>query len=318
MGGAGYIGSHVVRYLQLNGYALAVYDNFSSGHREVLSDLPVISAELGDAVSLSQFFREYEVQTVIHLAGPISVGESMRRPQLYFQNVSDSLVLLEAMRQANISQLIFSSSCAVYGTPQQTPITEGHALAPISPYGRSKLMIEFMLQDYARVYGLKYVALRYFNACGADPDAQLGERHQPETHLIPLILDVALGRRDCIQIFGDDYPTPDGTCIRDFVHVWELARVHECALNYLQRGGASTALNLGSGQGFSVKEVIQAAERVTRQQIRSEVAPRRPGDPPVLVSHSRRAQDLLGWRPEYDQLEDMLSSAWKFQRQWAS
>jgi UDP-glucose-4-epimerase GalE len=310
-GGAGYIGSHTARHLREQGFETLVLDNFSTGFRELASE-PFVDVDLGDRDALGRVFDEHRPAAVIHFAAKCYVGESVTDPAKYYrENVTYTWHLLEAMRAAECSRIVFSSSCATYGDPQEVPLTESHVQHPISPYGRTKLHMEHMMQDYARAYGLRYAALRYFNAAGASQDSTLGELHDPETHLIPLVLQVAAGQRAEILVFGDDYPTPDGTCIRDYIHVEDLANAHRRALLALA-DEPQIEVNLGTGSGFSVLEVIETARRVTGHAIPHRVVDRRPGDPPELVSGGTRARDLLGWTPARPGLEDIVRDAWNF------
>jgi len=314
VGGAGYIGSYTVCLLQERGVPVVVFDNLSSGHREAVS-APFVLGDLGERAVIGSALREHRPKAVIHFSAKCTVGESVQDPSKYYrENVVNTWKLLEEMRAADCHQIVFSSSCATYGIPLEIPITESHPQLPISPYGRTKLHMEHMMEDYSRAYGLAYAALRYFNAAGAAPDGSLGEHHEPETHLIPLVLKVALGQREEIRIFGDDYDTPDGTCIRDYVHIADLADAHLRALVRLQRGDRRFACNLGTGSGFSVREVIEACRRVTGRPIPASVGPRREGDPARLVSGGTRARDLLGWTPARRALEQIVGDAWEFQR----
>jgi UDP-glucose 4-epimerase len=316
VGGAGYIGGLTAQLLDARGVTATVFDDFSTGHRGVVS-LPLVEGDLGDRKALSEIFRTHQPRAVIHFAAKCYVGESVERPADYYRaNVIYTWNLLEAMREAHCQEIVFSSTCATYGEPLEVPITESHPQSPINPYGRTKLHIEHMLQDYAGAYGIRVAALRYFNAAGASADGRLGEDHDPETHLIPLVLQVALGQRDEIAIYGDDYDTPDGTCIRDYIHVEDLADAHLRALAVLQGDGESElACNLGTGRGYSVQEVIDTARRVTGHPIPARVAPRRPGDPARLVSGGTRARDLLGWEPRRSSLEEIVRDAWHFAQQ---
>jgi UDP-glucose 4-epimerase len=313
-GGAGYIGSHTVLALQQAGYPVVVLDNLGYGHREIVESVlkaELIVGDIGDRPLLDRLFAQRQIGAVLHFAAYIAVGESVADPAKYYRNnVVGTLTLLEAMVAAQVPHFVFSSTAATYGVPQTPKIAEDHPQLPINPYGESKLTVERMLRDFDLAYGLRSVIFRYFNAAGADPSGNLGEDHQPETHLIPLILLAALGQRDNIAIFGTDYPTPDGTCIRDYVHVNDLAHAHVLGLEYLLNGGESTAFNLGNGNGFSVKETIAAARQVTQRPIVVVERDRRAGDPPVLVSSSDRAQAVLGWQPEYPDLEAIVSHAW--------
>jgi UDP-glucose 4-epimerase len=314
-GGAGYIGSHTVRHFAQEGERVVVLDNLSTGHRELVPDqaTPFAGVDLKDRAALDACFREHRPRSVVHFAARTYVGESVADPARYYQeNVIATWYLLEAMRAHGCREIVFSSSCATYGEPQRLPIDEDHPQQPISPYGRTKLHMEHMMEDYSRAYGLRFAALRYFNAAGASPRGDLGELHDPETHLIPLVLEVALGKRRAVQIFGDDYPTPDGTCIRDYIHVDDLASAHLLALRLLRSGRERFVANLGTGRGYSVREVIETAERVTGRPIQAEVVGRRPGDPPELVSGGTRAALELGWRPARSSLEEIVTDAWGF------
>ena len=311
-GGAGYIGSHTVRLLQRHDVPTVVLDNLSTGHREAVQGT-FEQVDLGDRDELERVFAEHRPAAVIHFAAKCYVGESVEHPAKYYrENVTYTWNLLEAMRASECRDIVFSSTCATYGEPVEVPITESHPQVPISPYGKTKLHMEHMMEDYRVAYGIRYAALRYFNAAGAAVDGELGEDHEPETHLIPLVLQVALGKREQISIFGDDYPTPDGTCIRDYIHIEDLADAHLRALTKLQGGTDKIHCNLGTGSGFSVREVIEVARKVTGHAIPAEVAPRRPGDPPELVSGGSRAADLLGWTPARPSLEDIVGDAWRF------
>lgn len=312
-GGAGYIGSHTVRQLVNEGFRILVLDNLVYGHREFVTDVEFVHGDLADLALLEALFAAHKIDGVVHFAAYAYVGESVTNPAKYYRNnVASTLNLLTAMQVAGVKTLIFSSTCATYGSPRRVPITEDHPQDPINPYGASKVMVERMLRDFGSAYGLKSVIFRYFNAAGADPAADIGEWHDPETHLIPLVLDVASGKRERIHIFGTDYDTPDGTCVRDYIHVTDLANAHVLGLRYLLKGEPSVVLNLGNGKGFSVKEVIQCAERVTGKPIHWVGSPRRPGDPPILVGSSTRAREILGWKPKFDSLETILSTAWKW------
>ncbi len=315
VGGGGYIGSHMVDMLQTKGYAVTVLDDFSTGYRDALNGVAVVEGRLGDAALLDSVFSRQSIDAVMHFAAYIEVGESVREPGKYYaNNFAQTQVLLEAMRRHSVSNFIFSSTAAVYGMPHQVPIAEDHPLSPINPYGRSKLAVEWMLQDYATAHGLRYATLRYFNAAGADPGGRLGERHEPESHLIPLVLQAASGRREAITVFGRDYDTPDGTCIRDYVHIVDLCAAHELALQGLLDGGPGGVYNLGNGQGFSVQEVIDTVKRVTGCEFAVRDGERRPGDPARLVADSRRAMQELGWRPAYADLTTMVEHAWRWEQ----
>lgn len=313
-GGAGYIGSHTVRSLQEAGYAPVIYDNLSSGHRQAVpSDVPLIEADLADGVALTAAFERYRPRAVIHFAAFIEAGESMRDPARFYQNnVANSLSLLQTMREFQVQELVFSSSAGVYGEPDQLPVTEEHSKRPVSVYGETKWMVEQMLQAFSRSYGLRSISLRYFNACGAHPSGAIGEAHRAKTHLIELALLTALGQRPQIKVFGSDYPTPDGTAIRDYVHVCDLADAHVCALAALEQGADTTAYNVGVGQGFSVKQVLDMVEQVTGVALQRVLEARRAGDPAVLVADASRLRKALGWRPRFTTLEDMISDAWRW------
>ena len=314
VGGAGYIGSHTVRALEARGVESIVLDDLSTGHRDAVRT-KLVQGSLRDRGWLQKLFAELRPRSVIHFAAKCYVGESMENPAKYYEeNVLHSFHLLEAMRAAGCVEIVFSSSCATYGDPVEIPMTDTHPQNPINTYGRTKLHIEHMLEDYGRAYGLRHAALRYFNAAGAAPDASLGEDHDPETHLIPLVLQVALGRRKSISIFGDDYDTPDGTCIRDYIHVDDLADAHLRALRLLQGGTSRIACNLGTGTGYSVREIIEAARRITGHPIPAVVTGRRAGDPARLVSGGTLARDLLGWTPRRSGLDDIVGDAWNFLR----
>ncbi|BAW96969.1 UDP-glucose 4-epimerase [[Synechococcus] sp. NIES-970] len=318
-GGAGYIGSQAVLSLQRRGYRVIVLDNLVYGHRDLVES--VLKAELivgdtGDRPLLDQIFADYAIDAVMHFAAYAYVGESVTEPAKYYRNnVVGTLTLLEAMVAAGVKQFVFSSTCATYGEPTEIPIPESHPQNPINPYGMSKLMVEKILWDFDRAYGLRSVMFRYFNAAGADPAGNLGEDHNPETHLIPLILFAALGKRESISIFGTDYPTADGTCIRDYIHVSDLADAHVLGLEYLLQGGSTDAFNLGNGNGFSVQEVIAAARKITGKNIQAIAGDRRPGDPPSLVGSSEKARTILGWQPQYANLELILQHAWHWHQQ---
>jgi UDP-glucose 4-epimerase len=315
VGGAGYIGSHMVKQLRQAGYAVAVVDDLSSGRREAVLGAPLHVGDIGDAAFVSALLAQVRPAAVMHFASFIQVGESVADPGKYYRNnVTATQVLLDAMRAQGIDRFIFSSTAAIFGDPQYTPIDEAHPKAPINPYGRSKWFVEQMLDDYDRAYGLKSVCLRYFNAAGADPEGELGECHEPETHLIPLILQVASGRRPHITVYGEDYPTPDGTCIRDYIHVSDLCQAHLLALQQLLAGGGSARYNLGNGNGYSVREVIAAARRVSGHPIPVQIGPRRPGDPPVLVADARAARQVLGWQPRHADLDTILAHAWAWEQ----
>jgi len=318
-GGAGYIGSHTVLALKQAGYSVVVLDNLVYGHQDLVDtvlQVEFVRGDIGDRALLDQVFAQYPIQAVIHFAAYAYVGESVTDPAKYYRNnVVGTLTLLEAMVQAGVKNMVFSSTCATYGVPQQVPIPEDHPQNPINPYGATKLMVERILSDFDQAHGLRSVRFRYFNAAGADPEGRLGEDHNPETHLIPLVLLTALGQRDHISIFGTDYDTPDGTCIRDYIHVTDLAQAHVLGLDYLLQGGTTEVFNLGNGSGFSVREVIETAKAVTGKPIPIIEAERRPGDPAALVGSSGKAQKVLGWQPEYSDLAVILDHAWHWHQQ---
>jgi UDP-glucose 4-epimerase len=315
VGGAGYIGSHMIAALREAGFAPVTLDNLYSGYREAVIGGEFIEGDLSDRELLDRVLDAHEFAGVMHFAAHIEVGESVRDPAKYYRNnFSNTQNLLDAMVRYGVSAFIFSSTAAIFGEPQYIPIDEQHPKTPVSPYGRSKWMVEQLLDDYDRAYGLKSVALRYFNAAGADPQARLGERHQPETHLIPLVLQAASGRRESITLFGTDYNTPDGTCIRDYIHVTDLCNAHLLALQQLLHGSASDRYNLGNGQGYSVQEVIDAAAKVTGRRIPVERGERRPGDPARLVADSARARSKLRWNPRFVGLGSIIAHAWAWEQ----
>ncbi|QKT04321.1 UDP-glucose 4-epimerase GalE [Ectothiorhodospiraceae bacterium 2226] len=310
-GGAGYIGSHTCKALAAAGYRPIVLDNLVYGHRWAVKWGALVEGDVRDAAILDHVFSQYRPEAVLHFAAYAYVGESVGAPGKYYaNNVAASVALLEAMRRHGCANLVFSSTCAIFGEPEQALIDERTPTRPVNPYGRSKLMVEQIMQDFGRAYGLRHVSLRYFNAAGADPEQEVGEAHEPETHLIPLVLEVAQGRRAHIDIYGTDYPTPDGTAVRDYVHVADLASAHVQALEYLRGGGVSSAFNLGLGRGYSVQEIVDAARRVTGCTITTRGAPRRAGDPPHLVADPGAAARALDWRPHYGQLDDIVATAW--------
>lgn len=318
-GGAGYIGSHTAKQLAREGLKPVVLDHLQKGHRDAVKWGPLIEADVGDRTALDRAFRQYSIEAVLHFAAYASVGESMRAPELYFyNNVLNTLNLLEAMRARGVRTIVFSSTCATYGDPRQIPITEDHIQEPINPYGESKRMVERLLHWYGEVYGIRWVALRYFNAAGADPEGELGEDHDPETHLIPLAISAARGVKGDLEIYGTDYDTPDGTAIRDYLHVMDLAEAHLAALRYLDAGGTSTACNLGTGRGHSVREVIAMVERVSGRIVPVREVGRRTGDPPRLVADASRAAHLLGWRARQSELQDIVQTAWNWKEKQIS
>jgi len=319
VGGAGYIGSHMVQMLLDRGDDPVVVDNLSTGYRDAVRGGTFIEADLADESALEAVFSTHRVDGVMHFASFIQVGESVREPAKYYRNnFANTLNLLEAMRRHKVGNFIFSSTAAIFGEPEYVPIDERHPRRPINPYGFSKLAVEQALSDFDRAYGLRYTCLRYFNAAGADPEGRLGERHEPETHLIPLVLQVASGRRPHIDVFGQDYDTPDGTCVRDYIHIVDLCAAHLLALDRLRQGAPSAAYNLGNGSGFSVQEVIEAAERVVGTRIARIGAARRAGDPARLVADSSLARTQLQWRPRFDDLETIVRHAWAWERRVAS
>jgi UDP-glucose 4-epimerase len=315
-GGAGYIGSHAVIALEAAGYEVIILDSLEYGHAEIINSATQAELVVGHTTNrplLDQLFANHDFQAVMHFAAYLAVGESVTDPAKYYHNnVLGTLTLLEAMIAASVKQLVFSSTCAIYGPPKSVPIPEDHPTNPISPYGQSKLMVEHMLQDFDRAYGLRSIGFRYFNAAGADPQGRSGEDHLPETHLIPLVLLTALGHRESISIFGTDYPTPDGTCIRDYIHVTDLAQAHVLGLDYLLNGGASQFINLGNGSGYSVRQVIDTARQITQCDIPAVTQARRPGDPPMLVGSSERGRQLLNWQPQFAELETIIRHAWEW------
>ncbi len=313
-GGAGYVGSHCLRRLLAAGHECVVYDNLGRGHRAAVPAGLLVEGDVCEEVKLAALLRERKIDAVMHFAALALVGESVEKPELYYRNnVLGSFHLLEAMRQAGVRKIVFSSTTATYGTPERMPIAETTPQVPINPYGFSKLVVERMLDDYAAAHGFGFAALRYFNAAGAAADGSIGEDHTPESHLIPIVLQVALGQRPTVSIFGNDYPTADGTCIRDYVHVDDLAAAHLAALERLQPGKA-IKVNLGTGRGYSVREVIDACRRITGHAIPAITAPRRPGDPPELIADSRLARQLLDWTPQHTTIESIVETAWRWHR----
>ncbi|MHB9098290.1 MAG: UDP-glucose 4-epimerase GalE [Syntrophales bacterium] len=310
-GGAGYIGSHTNKLCNQRGYGTVVFDNLVYGHRSFVRWGDFVLGDLADREQLRFCFSRYSIDAVMHFSAFAYVGESVTDPAKYYRNnVVNTVNLLDTMREFDVPYIIFSSTCSTYGVPIYIPLTEDHPQSPVNPYGWSKFMIEQILKDYNKAYGIKYVNLRYFNAAGADPDAEIGESHDPETHLIPLVLDVATCKRPDVKIFGTDYETPDGTCIRDYIHVSDLADAHILALDYLRGGGTSDSFNISNGNGFSVREVIRTAEKVTGCDIKSVETDRRAGDPPILVGSARKAQDVLNWGPRFADLTAIIQTAW--------
>lgn len=314
-GGAGYIGSHIVKYLTEKEINVIVADNLQSGHIDAIDTDKVkfYQVDLRDKERLDEVFKNNKIDGVIHFAANSLVGESMQKPYEYFDNnVYGMLCLLDVMRNNNVNRIVFSSTAATYGEPERVPIMESDKTEPTNTYGETKLTMEKMMKWFDTAYGMKYVSLRYFNACGADPSGNIGEDHNPETHLIPLVLQVPLGKRKKILIFGDDYDTLDGTCIRDYIHVSDLASAHYLAMKYLLDGGNSDIFNLGSGNGYSVKEIVESARAVTGHPIPAEVAERRAGDPAKLIASSEKARNILNWKPEHDNIETIIADAWRW------
>ena len=318
IGGAGYIGSHAAMALHVAGYDVVVFDNLSTGHAEFLRFGRHAVGDLSDQAALDAFFAANAIRTVMHFAACAYVGESVTDPAKYYRNnVANTLNLLDCCRKYRVANVIFSSTCTTYGVPTSLPITEDHAQQPINPYGRTKLAIEWALEDYSAAYGFRVCSLRYFNAAGAAPaslQAGIGEKHDPETHLIPLVLKAACDSGKDIRVFGTDYDTKDGTCIRDYIHICDLADAHILAMQYLEAGGRWTAFNLGNGQGYSVQEVIDCARRVTGLPVKAVAAARRPGDPAILIGDAARAVSELGWKPKFAGLDDIVQSAWDWER----
>jgi UDP-glucose 4-epimerase len=317
-GGAGYIGSHLNKMLNKEKIDTLVLDNLSRGHEDLVKWGHFIRADLADKNMLIKIMNNYKIEGVMHFAAYACVGESVESPALYYRNnYVNTLNLLDAMAESGVNNIVFSSTCATYGEPIEIPITEDHPQNPVNPYGRAKLMVEQTLRDYDRAYGIKSVCLRYFNAAGCDPDKETGERHDPETHLIPLVLAAAAQRLEKVTIFGNDYPTPDGTCIRDYIHVNDLARAHILSLDFLNEKKESICLNLGNNKGFSVREIIEKARHVTGRNIISTDSKRRPGDPARLVGSAQKARDILAWKPEFDDLETIIRTAWEWhKKEW--
>ena len=318
VGGAGYIGSHMVLLLRGQSHEVVVLDDLSSGQADAVPNDCLVTGNVGDAALLDRLFTGHRFDAVMHFASFIQVGESVEKPAKYYRNnLVNTIALLDAMVRHGVARFVFSSTAAIFGQPEYTPIDEAHPKQPINPYGRSKWMVEQVLQDYDGAYGLKSVCLRYFNAAGADPEGRIGENHNPETHLIPLLLQVASGRRESAQIFGRDYDTPDGTCIRDYIHIVDLCAAHALALRDLGTGGASAAYNLGNGSGFSVREVIESVRTVTGKPLHIVDGPRRAGDPARLVADAMLARRRLGWTPAYPDLSTIVAHAWNWERKVA-
>ncbi len=315
IGGAGYIGSNMVRKLLEKKHAPVVFDNLSTGHRRLVpKNVPFVKGDLRNFEQIRAALKKQKIDAVMHFAAASLVGESVEKPLKYYDNnVLATTLLLKAMQETKVKTLIFSSTCAIFGEPKRVPIVEDDAKAPVNPYGQSKLMIETILRDHAKTSDFRYVALRYFNACGAHPSGEIGEMHDPEAHLIPNVLKVLTGEKKELQIFGDDYDTPDGTCVRDYVHVEDLASAHLAALEYLQAGKPSDAFNLGSGDGYSVKQIVSEVEKVTGRKVKVKIGRRRPGDPARLVADASKAANALGWKPVFG-LGDIVRTAWTWEQ----
>lgn len=315
VGGAGYIGSHVNKLLDESGYETIVLDNLSYGHEESVKWGTLCKCDIKDIDDIDEIFNKYDIDAVMHFSSFIEVGESVENPEKYYQNnVVNTMNLLKVMLKHDVKKFIFSSTCATYGVPNKIPLTEDHPQNPINPYGWTKLMVERILKDYDTAYGLKSIILRYFNASGADKSGMIGENHNPESHLIPLILDAAIGKREDIKIFGTDYDTPDGTCIRDYIHVTDLADAHIKALEYLKENNQSNEFNLGNGKGFSVREVIDSVKKVTGRDFKVTETQRREGDPAVLIGSAQKAKELLKWDPQYVNIDDIVETAWTWHK----
>lgn len=317
-GGAGYVGSHTSKALAKAGEEIVVFDNLSTGHLWAAKWGHFFKGDLKFQEDLERCFQEYPITAVIHFGALSLVGESMKMPEeYYFNNVLGTLNLLKVMRKSGVDKIVFSSSAAVYGEPVEIPIPESHPLKPVSVYGKTKVMMEMLMEDFFCAYGIRYAALRYFNACGADPNGEIGEIHDPETHLIPNVFKVLRGEKEFLEIFGNDYPTPDGTPIRDYIHVCDLARAHLKALELLRKGENVGAVNLGSARGFSVMEIVRAVEKLFQKELPKRIAPRRPGDPAVLVASNEKAKQVLNWEPESSSLEEIVLSAFNFYESWS-
>lgn len=313
-GGAGFVGSACLRHVAEAGHDVVAYDNLREGHPRAVAGHPLVVGDIADTGKLIETFREHEIEAVMHFAAATNVGESVENPAYHYgNNICGTLSLLNAMREAGVNRMLFSSTCATYGLTEGMEMSEDAAQDPFSPYARTKLAVEWMIRDFAHAYDLGFTLLRYFNASGADPSGDYGEYHDPETHLIPLVLDVPAGRREKIKIFGDDYPTPDGTCIRDYIHVHDLASAHLLAMEATTPETAEV-YNVGTGQGNSVLEIIEACERVTGQEIAREVIERRPGDPPALIANPTKLKTALGWEPKYTNIEDTIATAWAWHK----
>jgi UDP-arabinose 4-epimerase len=312
-GGGGYIGSHTCKELKKQGYLPVTIDNWSTGFRHNIKWGPCVEGNISNSLLIAQQIHSHQIETVIHFAGSAYVGESVQNPQKYYKNNTvETLSLLNTLLESGVKNIVFSSTCAVYGTPQNVPISESHPLNPISPYGESKLFIEKILQAYQKAYGLRFVCLRYFNAAGADPDGEIGEEHCPETHLIPLTMQACIPKAPALSIYGNDYPTPDGSAIRDYIHVCDLARAHVNAIQYLEENYESQVINLGTGTGKSVIEVVRYVEEVSQMKCNYQFEPRRKGDPSVLVAEPQKALKLLNWKPEYPNLKEIVTTSWNW------
>jgi UDP-glucose 4-epimerase len=313
VGGAGYIGSHTVRFLRREGRDVVVFDNLEKGHAEAIRNVPIFKGDLRSADDVRRVFKEHSIEAVMHFSAYIEVGESMQCPERYYQNnLYGTLNLLSAMQTAGVEYFIFSSTAAVYGEPHYMPVDEAHPTLPTSTYGETKLAVERMLHWFGAAYGMKSIRLRYFNAAGADPDGDIGELHDPESHLIPIVLSTALGERNSISVYGSDYDTPDGTCVRDYIHVNDLAAAHVLALKHLEAGNPSDVFNLGNGNGYSVKQIIDIARTVTKCAIPVTYAERRPGDPATLIAGSDKAVRVLNWKPKFYDIETIIATAWRW------
>lgn len=314
-GGCGYIGSHVVKRLKSNGYEPVILDNYSRGNRYIgeILDVPVIEGSIGDKKILNQIFKKFDISCVFHLSAFAYVGESNEKPLIYYKNnVLNTVHLLESMIEFGIKSFVFSSTCSTYGNAKEMPITEETEQHPINPYAKSKFIVENILEDFSLAYGMNFVSLRYFNAAGADPEAEIGEDHEPETHLIPILLEVAAGDRDVFHLYGDDYDTKDGTCVRDYIHVMDIANAHILSMKYLMDNTQSQFINLGNGHGYSNLEILESVKKVTREKIKLKRMPRRTGDPDCLVGSAKKANEILGWKPEYNDIDEIILHAWNW------
>lgn len=313
VGGAGYVGSHTNKLLNKKGFQTVVFDNLSCGHREFVKWGVFVLGDLSNREQIRDSFKKYQIDAVMHFSAYASVEESLTHPSKYYNNnVINTINLLDTMVEFGIKNIIFSSSCAIYGEPKEIPIKENHSKNPCNPYGKSKFMIEEILKDYDKAYGLNYISLRYFNAAGADPESEIGEKHDPETHLIPLAIYAALGKKEDIKIFGTDYPTKDKTCIRDYIHVTDLADAHIMALEYLKKFQKSAVFNLGNGNGYSVREIIETVKKISKKDFKVFESDRRQGDPPILIADSQKAINELGWNTQYSEIETIVKTAWEW------